>query len=214
MSKSGWERWGPIAGIAFVVLFVVGVSLINTPESDEPLAKFKEFYDDAGNRAQVIISAYLLILSGIFFLWFLASLRVRLLSAEHPPGRLTSIAFAGGIVFVSMLIAAASVGAFIAGEISFGDVENINPELMRVIPDLQYPLLLIGGMFGAIAMIDAASVLIVRTGTLPRWIGWFGFVAAVGLLFAGFFLPIILLLLWVLFVSIALLRLDPAGVPD
>ena len=214
MSKSGWERWGPIAGIVFVVLFVVGVSLINTPDSDEPLAKFKEFYDDAGNRAQVIISAYLLILSGIFFLWFLASLRVRLLSAEHPPGRLTSIAFAGGIVFVSMLIASASVGAFIAGEISFGDVKNINPELMRILPDLQYPLLLIGGMFGAIAMIDAASVLIVRTGTLPRWIGWFGFVAAVGLLFAGFFLPIILLLLWVLFVSIALLRLEPVGVPD
>jgi hypothetical protein len=61
-------------------------------------------------------------------------------------------------------------------------------------------------MFSAIAMIDAASVLIVRTGVLPKWIGWFGFVAAVGLLFAGFFLPLVLLLLWVVFVSVTLLR--------
>jgi hypothetical protein len=197
----------------FVVLFVAGIFLINTPESDEPLTKFKEFYDDSGNRAQVIISAYLLILAGVFFLWFLASLRVRLLSVEGAPGRLTSIAFGGGLVFVAMLIAAACAFAFIAGEISFGDVDNINPELMRIFPDLAFPFLTVGAMFAAIAMIDAASVLIVRTTVLPKWIGWFGFVAAVGLLFAGFFLPMILLLLWVLFVSVAMLRVTPAAVP-
>ena len=50
------EQWGPIAGIVYVVLFVVGGFLINTPDSDEPLSKFQSFYDDGGNRAQVIIS--------------------------------------------------------------------------------------------------------------------------------------------------------------
>ena len=105
-----------------------------------------------------------------------------------------------------MLIAAACALAFIPGEITFGDVNNINPELERILPDLAFPLLSVGAMFPAIAMIDATSVLALRTGTLPRWIGWFGFVAAVGLLFAGFFLPMILLLLWVVFVSVALLQ--------
>jgi hypothetical protein len=206
MSDSRGEKWGPIAGIVFVVLFIVGVSLFNTPDSDEPLLKFKEFYDDSGNRAQVLIAAYLLILSGVFFLWFLASLRSRLLTVEGAPGRLTAIVFGGGLVFVAMLMAAAAAWAFIAGEISFGDVDNINPELMRIFPDLAFPLLLVAGAFAAIAMIDAASVLIVRTGVLPTWIGWFGFVAALGLLFAGFFLPLILLLLWVVFVSVAMFR--------
>ena len=46
-------------------------------------------------------------------------------------------------------------------------------------------------MFAAIAMIDAASILIVRTAMLPKWIGWFGFFAAVALLAPVFFLPVL-----------------------
>ena len=80
-----WAQWAPVSGIVFVVLFVVGIFLINTPDSDDPLTKIAAFYDDGGNRAQLLISAYLLILSGVFFLWFLARLRVRLLSAGGRP---------------------------------------------------------------------------------------------------------------------------------
>jgi hypothetical protein len=203
-----WAQWAPLSGIAFVVLFVAAFMLLNLPNSDDPLTKFKSFYDDSGNRRQIIIAAYLLMLSAVFFFWFLSSVRARLLTAESAPGRLTSIVFGSGVVFVALMMAATSCFAFIAGEISFGSVDanNISPEIMRTIPDLGFPLLLIGGMFAAIAMIDAASVLIVRTGVLPKWIGWYGFVAAVGLLFSGFFLPILLFLFWVLFVSIAILR--------
>jgi hypothetical protein len=211
MSESRWDRWGPIAGIVFVVLFVAGLLVINLPDTDDPLTKIKAFYDDGGNRAQILISMYLLVLSAVFFFWFLASLRARMLAVEGPPGRLTSIAFGSGLVFAALLMVAASCFAFIAGEITFGDVKNINPELERVLPDLGFPILVIGGMFAAIAMIDATSILIVRTGFLPKWIGWFGFAAAVGLLFAGFFVPMILLVLWVLFVSIALLRSAPTA---
>ena len=86
----------------------------------------------------------------------------------------------------------------------------------RFVPELGYPLLLIGGMFAAIAMIDATSVLIMRTGVLPRWIGWFGFVAAAVLLFGFLFVPIVALVLWVFLVSVALLRApaSEARAPD
>lgn len=211
MSESRWDRWGPIAGIVFVILFVAGFLVMNTPDTDDPLTKIKAFYDDGGNRAQIIISYYLLVLSAIFFFWFLASLRARLLAVEGPPGRLTSITFGSGLVFAALLLVGASCFAFIAGEITFGDVKNINPELERILPDLGYPILLIGGMFAAIAMIDATSILIVRTGFVPKWIGWFGFATAIGLLFAFFFVPMILLVLWVLFLSVALLRSAPTA---
>jgi hypothetical protein len=201
-----WAQWAPVSGIVFVVLFIVGFFLLDLPDSDDPLTKIQAHYDDSGNRAQIIIAGYLLTLAAVFFFWFLASLRARLAAVEGPPGRLSSIAFGSGLVFTAMLLAATCCFIFIAGEITFGDVDNINPEIQRVIPDLGFPLLLIGGAFSAIAMIDAASVLIVKTGVLPKWIGWFGFVAAVGLLFAGFFLPMVLLLLWVLFASVAMLR--------
>jgi hypothetical protein len=208
MSDSRWERWAPIAGIAFVVLFVAGVSLSvgNIPSADDSAQKIANFYNDKGNRAQVIIGAYLLWLAGVFFIWFLASLRTRLLAVEGAPGRLTSIVFGSGLVFVAMLMVAAACFASIAGDITFGDEKFVSVDGARFIPELGYPILLIGGAFAAIAMIDMASILIVRTGVLPRWIGWFGFFAAVALLFAVIFIPILALLLWVLFVSVAMLR--------
>jgi hypothetical protein len=216
MSDSRWERWGPLAGIAFVVLFVVGFSLNNMPSADDSVGKITSFYNDSGDRAQLIISSYVLWLAALFFFWFVASLRARLLAVEGAPGRLTSITFGGGLVFIALLMAAAACFASIAGDITFGgdDFGGANGTFLvgaRFIPELGFPLLLIGGAFAAIAMVDAASILIVRTGMLPSWIGYFGFVAAVGLLFAGFFLPILLFLLWVLFASIAMWRIPPAA---
>jgi hypothetical protein len=206
MPESRWDRWGPIAGIVFVVLFVVGLSLNNIPSADDSAAKIVNFYNDGGDRAQLIISSYLLWLAGLFFFWFLASLRARLLQVEGVPGRLTSIVFGGGLVFIAMLMVAAACFASVAGDITFGDEKFVGLDGARFLPELGYPILLIAGVFAAIAMIDAASVLIMRTSVFPRWIAWFGFFAAVALLFAGFFLPLIVLPLWVIFVSVAMLR--------
>jgi hypothetical protein len=210
MSNSRWERWGPVAGIAFAVLFVVGLSLNNLPSSDDSVSKITSYYNDGGNRAQIIIGSYLLWFAGVFFLWFLASLRVRLLEVEGAPGRLTSIVFGGGLVFVGMLMVAAACFASVAGDITFADEKFVSADAARFLPELGYPVLVIGGIFAAIAMIDAASVLIVRTRVLPAWIGYFGFVAAVVLLAAVIFVPMILLVLWVVFVSVAMMRARPA----
>jgi hypothetical protein len=208
MSDSRWDRWGPIAGIAFVILLFVGLTLAvnDLPNGDDSAAKITSFYNDSGDRAKVIIGSYLMVLGGVFFLWFLASLRVRLLAAEGVPGRLTSIAFGGGVVFVALVMASAAAFMTVAADITFGDEKFVSVDAARLLPELGYPLLAIGAMFAAIAMIDAASILIVRTRVLPAWIGWFGFVAAILLLFSFMFLPMVALLLWVLFVSVAMLR--------
>jgi hypothetical protein len=203
-------EWGPIAGIVFAVLFVAAFFVQGElPSGDDSTAEFASFYDDSGNRAQVIIGSYMLFFASLFFLWFLGSLRGRLMAAEGAPGRLTPIAFGAGIVFVAMLMVGAACFASIAGDIEFGDEEVAavaSGDAARVVPQLGYPVLLIGGMFAVIAMICATSVLIMRTGVLPRWIGWYGFVAAVLLLAAVIFLPMIFFVLWVLFVSITMLR--------
>lgn len=206
MSGSRWERWGPLAGIVFAVLFVVGLSLNNIPSADDSAIKIARFYNDGGDRAQLIISSYLLWLAGLFFFWFVASLRTKLIAVEGAPGRLTSITFGGGLVFIALLMVAAACFASVAGDVTFGGEDFVGVDGARFLPELGYPLLLIGGMFAVIAMIDAASILIVRTGVLPRWIGYFGFVTAVALLFAVVFLPMIFFVLWTLFVSIAMWR--------
>jgi hypothetical protein len=210
--SQGWSKWAPLGGIAFIVLFVVGIILFTTPDVDNSPQQITSFYDDEGNRTQLIISGYLLVLSGVFFLWFLGSLRARLLEVEGGAGRLTSIMFSSGIVFVTMLMAAAACFMFVAGEITFADAP-VDPEIARVLPDLGWSFLLIGGAFAAIAIIDAASVLILRTGLFPAWIAWLGFVAAVVLLIAFLVFPIAALLVWVGVVSLALLQANGVDVP-
>jgi hypothetical protein len=205
MSTSRWERWGPIAGLAFVVLFVVGLLMNNLPSADDSALKIANYYNDGGKRAVIIIASYVLWLAGLFFFWFVASLRTRLLAVEGAPGRITSIAFGGGLIFIGMLFVAAACFASVAGDITFGGENFASVDGARYLPELGYPVLVIGGMFAAIAMIDAASILILRTNVLPKWIGYYGFFAAVALLFGGFFIPMLAFVLWVLFVSIAML---------
>src|SRR5438094_347984 len=48
MSGSRSERWSPLAGIAFVVLFVAGLFLDNIPSADDSAAKLISYYNDRG----------------------------------------------------------------------------------------------------------------------------------------------------------------------
>jgi hypothetical protein len=212
MRDSRWSKWAPIGGIAFIVLFIVGMALFSTPDVDNSAERIRAFYDDKGNRTQLIICGYLLVLAAVFFIWFLASLRTTLLEAEGGNGRLTSIVFASGIVFAALLMVAAVSFMFVAGEITFGDAP-VDPEIARVLPDAGFGFLLIAGAFAAIAMIDAASVLIMRTGAFPQWIAWLGFVVAVALLASALFLPFLALLLWVGVMSLALLQSNGVNLP-
>jgi hypothetical protein len=206
--ETGLTRWGgPIAGVIFAVLMVAGVLLMNssTPADDDPDDEFIQFYDDSGNRLEQIVAAYLLAGAGVAFLWFLNHLRRRLTMA---PGNdwLGGLTAGSGVVFVAMLYAAATTWVVISGSLEFGSTEldQIDPSLMRIIPQLGFGLLLIFGGISAATCIAAASWAILRTAALPAWLGWLGLLAAVALLFAVIFLPLIALPIWVLAASVAL----------
>jgi len=80
-------------------------------------------------------------------------------------------------------------------------------DVARYLGAAAFGAILLCGAFAAIALIDAASVVIMRTGILPKWLAYLGFVAAIALLFAVVFLPMVALPIWVLATSIVLFRL-------
>jgi hypothetical protein len=218
--ESGLTRWGgPIAGLLFSVLLVGGVLLMNssTPADDDPDDEFVQFYDDSGNRVEQIVAAYILAGAGLAFLWFLNHLRQRLTLAAGTDW-LAGLMAGSGVVFVALLYAAATAWVIISGSMEFGstEIDQIDPSLMRLLPQLGFGLLLIFGALSAAACIGAASWAILRTGTLPAWLGWLGVVAAIALLFAVIFLPLIALPIWVLAASVALWmdRGEPAAAPQ
>jgi hypothetical protein len=203
------DMWTPVAGVLAAVTFVVGLLFASdSPDTSDPDAKVLAWYADHGHRVGILVGGFLLAFCGLFFLWFAAGLRQRLRAAEGPGGRLSTVAFGGAVVFVAMLGAGAAALAAIPAEQSFGSGPALHTaDLARFLPSAGFGAILVFGAFGAIALIDATSIVILRTGILPRWLAWLGFVAAVVLLFGVVFVPMIALPIWLVAASIVLFRL-------
>jgi len=202
------SRWGAIAGIAFVVLYVVRfVAFLDTPESDAPVREWTQYFEDSGHRTQSVLGGYTQLLAGLGFLCFLWALRNRLRWAEGSSEGLSTLAWGSGLVFVGLVFASAAAMMTVAAGVEFGDTPVPNGEFARQMEGLGFGLLLLFGMFAVGVCIAAASGSARRTGALPRWLVIAGFVVAVIVAVLGvIFVPQILLLLWVLAVSIVMLR--------
>lgn len=159
---------------------------------------------------RILIAVYLLTISALAFLVFLSGLRERLALAEGGPGGLARLGFAAGVLFVAMVFVMAVAAGSVAGGVEFQD-EPVDAGVARFAPHIGFGALLIPGMLSAGLLLVCTSVLTLRTGVLPVWTAWLGFLAAIALLFAVFFLPAIALPIWVLVISVALLmRSSPA----
>lgn len=206
------DFWTPTAGVLAAITFVVGlVMTTNSPDSGDSDAKIISWYADHGHRVTVIIGAFILAFCGLFLLWFAAGLRQRLRLAEGQEGRLANVALGGAVLLVGLLWVGAAALAAIPAGVSLGGANDLTTaDVARFVPSIGFGAILLFGMFGAIALIDATSVVIFRTGVMPRWLGWLGFVCGVLLLFAVVFLPVIALPIWLIAASVVLYR-QPEG---
>ncbi len=131
-------------------------------------------------------------------------------SAEGEEGGFSSVAFAGGLVFITLALAGAAVE--IVHPAAQARFENFAPNaqigfLSLVLSGWIYRFALVGMS----VLIAAASVVVLTTGVMPRWLALVGFVAAL-LALLRFLIPLggILGLVWVLAVS-ALMLVGRAG---
>jgi len=209
MQQPRRDRWTPVAGVLAAVTFVVGLIFIsNSPNSDDTDAQVLAWYADHGHRGGIIVGAFLFAFCGLFFLWFASGLTQRLRAAEGPGGRLANVGLGGAILFVGMLWVGGAALAAIPAAQSFGDSPPLKvADIGRFLPSVGFGSILLFSAFGAIALIDATSIVTLRTGILPRWFAWLGFVATIALLFGVVFIPMIALPIWLLAGSVIVFRL-------
>jgi hypothetical protein len=201
------ERLGPLAGIIAVVLFVVGVFLsegmTNPPDDDAAAQAFLDYYQD--EEGGILVAGWVFQLGAVFFLWFLGSLRVRLLAAEGRVGRLTATAFAAGIVTATcaLLLPASDM----AGALSKDEITPDGAVVFNNLGDMFF----LGAEFASAVFLAAAGLIILSSRMLPRWLGWVSLVFALWLLIApiGWAALLFGVPLWILVVSV-LLYLRPA----
>jgi hypothetical protein len=200
--RDRWERWAPLSGIAYVVLFIVALFVTGEGAGNTP-SEYTSYYADSGNRDKEIFGFFLLVGAALVLLWFVAALRGILVRAEGEAARWTALAFGAGVASASLLCVAASLFSAPAILAEDGDFE-VDPSAGTMFSDAGYAAFVCSIMTGAM-LVFATSIISLRTLVLPRWLGLAGFLVAAILLFAVFFFPVFVWMAWILAVSVAVI---------
>ena len=204
-SSAGIQRWAALGGVAYVVLFLIGVILTYSGAVDTSAAPAKviAYYSDAGHRDRVNFGWVVAGLGLFFFLWFLSALRQAVRRLEVDDGFLTGLTTIGGVVYASLTLAALAVETGIRTMSDDTYHHTVYPGLIHAADDVSWVLHASGGA-GAAAMVIAASLAALRAGAVPTWSGWLGIVAGILSLALIIFFPWFVFGIWVLVVSIGM----------
>jgi hypothetical protein len=198
--------WGPLAGMAYVVLVVPSlISVGVTPSVDKPVGEIISFYRD--NNTSVLIGSVGLGVAAVAFLFFIGFLRSVLNPAERGMDSLRAVAFAGGTVAAVGMLIFAALGVALAD-----GADDVEPAALEAINALNVHMYLpLAG--GIVTFLIATGLVAMRTTVVPRWLAW----AAIIIAFLAFtpvsFFAFLGSIPWVLAISAVLLR-NGAGRDD
>ncbi|HEY6379557.1 MAG TPA: hypothetical protein VI316_10305 [Candidatus Dormibacteraeota bacterium] len=192
----------------FVVLFIAAALLLNTPQDNDPDSTWTAYFANHNNQVRVTLAGFIFVVAGLCLLAFLTCLWLRIRDSRtqsiSPLPLLTATMSASAIALNGL------VGATVTGGMLFGTLKEPGVDVLRVVVDISYPFLLIGGMFPAALSVVVLASQARSAGLFAKWVLVLSWVVAVGLLASVFFIPMILLLIWVLVVTVLLLRAGSA----
>jgi hypothetical protein len=209
------QRLSMVAGIVFVILFVVGLNMTFGAQPDlsdisdpgEAGSKVLAAAADSGKRHVVIIGSYLLVVSAMALLWFVVGLRARIAAAVGRESLVPALVGAFGTAAALSVLFGGATGALLPGTISLGgEPVPADGDAARLIAELGIPFLMIAFGVTVACFIVVVSVVALAGVAVPRWLGYAGFVAAIAGLLAVMFLPLFVVMLWFLAVAIVGLR--------
>ncbi len=175
----------PLTGVAFIVVGILGFIIAGEPRSaDEPVNEIVDFYVD--NKDSVELGAILGAVAGLLLIFFGAYLR-KVLAAAGGEGEILSLVAFVGLVLVALGFAFDGTISFALAEAA-DDIDPVAVQALQALWDNDFlPIAL-----GVLAFLWATGISVIRSGALPKWLGWvmillgivgatpIGFVASIG----------------------------------
>jgi hypothetical protein len=190
------------SGLAFTGLYLTILLVLTRPLAPEyPSADQVHGYL-SDNTAKIFAAAVLWGVAGLFWILFLSGLRSVLRAAEGRTSRLSTAAFAGGILWLAMAWTAASVEVGLATRLERGT----DPSLYIALQDVAH-WFVVYGFIGIAVLAGATFLLARRTGILPAWLAWISLVTALTSLAFDLASPVgfLMFAVWMLAVSVGLM---------
>lgn len=199
-------RSAAIAGIVFSLLLMASLILIrlsipaNPNEPGQWIASPTLSY-------RILIALNMVPFSGIAFLWFIGVIRD--IIGEREDRFFATVFLGSGLLFVAMLFAAAAVAGGALASISFaaGGQTNAGLGLFAFSRAVSYAILNVYAMKMAGVFMISTCTIVLKTESLPKWLGILGYVFAAVLILSITYVELIALLfpLWVFVLSVQIL---------
>jgi hypothetical protein len=209
-SKLKAPRAAGVAGLVFAALFVVALLLVRRHPAADSTAQEVALWYLGPNRTNVgLVGIYIVPFAGIAFLWFTAVIRASVV--ELRDRFLDTTLLGSALIFIAMLWAAAGSGGALLAAVKFLDAPIPTPDAVGVARALSYTFFYVYALRAAAVFVMVTSLVGLRSGGLPRWLAFAGFVLAVVLLVGVSYISLVALLFpaWVVAVSIVMLRRAP-----
>jgi hypothetical protein len=200
----------PLTGVAFIVVGIASFIISGEPKSaDEPVNEVVDFYLD--NKDEIQISAVLGTGASALLIFFAAYLR-KVLRAAAGPGEMLSLVSFLGLAFVAMGFAIDGTIMFALAEAA-DDIDPIAVQSLQALWDNDFlPI-----MLGLLAFLWATGISVIRSGALPRWLGWImivlGIAAVTPIGFVSFLGAAILVLIISIMLSLRARSAPPTAAP-
>jgi hypothetical protein len=180
-----WERYVWVAGIVFVVALLAESVIATGPgltQNDSP-AKIASGLGE--HRERLLVIAYFSAVYAVAFVIYLCSL-YNLLRRDVEWARILGyLLLVGGVLFVALhAVSDIGITGLLGAKLaSFGDQHDHG--LSYTLYLVTYALDSVGDVFGSLSAV-AAGLLVMRTGVLPRWLGWVAILAGIMFFLQGF----------------------------
>ena len=209
-ARPAWSRWTPLTGIAFVVFFIGSVVLSTVPPGDATDAKWVAAYATHGKQVQHLTTGICLVLAALCLVSFLTTLWTRV-GDYGGPRKISPLPMVLAAMSAASIAAGGVAMAVVSGAALTSSTPIPNADVLRLANDIGFAFVGVAGMAAAALSIACLSFEAHATGFFGRRLLVFSIVVAVILLASIAFVPIVALLIWLVVVSIVLMRraVDP-----
>ena len=161
------HRWWPLTGALFVALAVAGFAIAgDAPDANDHTARqIVAYYSD--HDGAVLASIVLGLIACALLVFFCAYLR-SVLDGDLLP----TVAFAGGVILAAGLAIDLTISVALVHS-----ADHIDPAAVQSLSSL-YTNDYIPFVLGAMLVLLASGLAIVRQDNLPHWLGWLGIALA------------------------------------
>ncbi|HSD56549.1 MAG TPA: hypothetical protein VLB04_00100 [Methanotrichaceae archaeon] len=199
-------RAAAIAGIVFSLLLMASLAIIRLSLPADP-SDPGEWIANPDLAYRILIALNMVPFSGIAFLWFIGVIRD--LIGEREDKFFATVFLGSGLLFVAMLFAAAAVAGGLLANLSFGPGGQpiTATNTFNFGRAVTYSVLNVFAMKMAGVFMISTCTMVLRTESIPKWLGILGYVFAAVLILSITYVEWIAMLfpLWVLMLSVQIL---------